>query len=50
MPTVHGEGIRAVINALFKESVRVQHADPERALACVKLIDRIQAHTKPRRP
>ena len=39
-----------VINALFDEGARVQHRDPERALACVTLIERIQAHTKPRGP
>jgi hypothetical protein len=54
MRTVHGEGIRAVINALFAEGLRAEHSDPERALACVRLsvrlIDRIQAHAKPRRP
>jgi hypothetical protein len=50
MWAIHGEGIPAVINALVEESMRVQHADPERTLACVRLIDRIQAHTKPRRP
>ena len=50
MPTVHGEGLDAVVNALFDEGLRVQQRDPERALACVRLIDRIQAHTKPRRP
>jgi hypothetical protein len=44
MRAVHGEDIRAVVNALF------QHNDPERALACARLIDRIQAHAKPRRP
>jgi hypothetical protein len=38
------------LNALFDEGARVQHRDPERALACVKLINRIQAHTKPRKP
>ena len=46
-PTVYSESLDAVINALFDEGVRVQYRDPERALACVKLIDRIQAHTKP---
>ena len=50
MPTVHSEGLDAVIGALFDEGVRVQHCDPERALACVRLIDRIQAHAKPRKP
>jgi hypothetical protein len=50
MATVRGEDIRAVINALFDEGMRVQQRDPERALACVRLIDRIQAHAKPRRP
>ena len=50
MPTVYSEGLDAVINALFDKGIRVQHRDPERALACVRLIDRIQAHTKPRRP
>jgi hypothetical protein len=50
MATVHGEDIRAVVNALFDEGLRVQQRDPERALACVRLIDRIQAHAKPRRP
>ena len=50
MPTVRREGIQVVINALFHEGVRVQQRDPERALACVRLIDHIRAHTKPRRP
>jgi hypothetical protein len=50
MREIHGEDIRAVVNALFDEAVRVQHRDPGRALACVRLIDRIQAHAKPRRP
>jgi hypothetical protein len=47
---VHGEGLRAVINALFDAGLRVQHRDPGRALACVTRTDRIQAHAKPRRP
>jgi hypothetical protein len=50
MPTVRDKDIRTVINALFDEGLRVQHSDPERALAYVRLIDRIQAHAKPRRP
>jgi len=50
MRAVHGKGRNVVINALFAEGVRVQQRDPDRALACVKLIDRIQAHAKPRRP
>ena len=50
MATVRDNDIRAVINALFDEGARVQQRDPERALACVKLIDRILAHTKPRKP
>ena len=48
--TIYSEGLDAVINALFDKGIRVQHRDPERALACVKPIDRIQAHTKPRKP
>ena len=47
---VRGKGLNVAINALFNEGARVQHRDPERALACVKLINRIQAHTKPRKP
>jgi hypothetical protein len=50
MPTVYSEDVRAVINALFDEGVQVQHRDPERALACVTLIDCILAHTKPWKP
>jgi hypothetical protein len=50
MATVRDNDIRAVINALFDEGLRVQHRDPEWALACAKLIDCIQAHAKPRRP
>ena len=50
MPTVYDEGLNAVINALFDKGIRVQHRDPERALACVRLIDRIQVHAKPRGP
>ena len=50
MRVVHGEGLRAVINALFDAGLRVQHRDPGRALACVTRTDRIQAHAKPRRP
>jgi hypothetical protein len=50
MPTVYSEGLDAVINALFDEGARVQHRDPGRALACVKLINRIQAHAEPRKP
>ena len=50
MATVHGEDVRAVINALFDEGLRAEHSDPERALACVRLIDRIQAHAKSRGP
>ena len=48
--TTYSEGLDAVIDALFDKGIRVQHRDSERALACVKLIDRIQAHAKPRRP
>ena len=47
---VRGNGLNVVINALFDEGARVQHRDPERTLACVTLINRIQAHAKPRRP
>ena len=50
MRAVRGKGLNVVINALFDEGARVQHRDPERALACVKLINRIRAHAKPRRP
>jgi hypothetical protein len=50
MATVHGEDVRAVINALFDAGLRVQHRDPGRALACVTRTDRIQAHAKPRGP
>lgn len=50
MRVVRGKGLNVVINALFDEGARVQHRDPERALACVKLIDRILAHTKPWKP
>jgi hypothetical protein len=48
MRVVRGKGLNVVINALFDEGARVQQRDPDRALACVKLIDRIQAHAKPR--
>jgi hypothetical protein len=50
MPTVYSQGLGAVVNALFDEGFRVQHRDPERALACGRLIDRIQAHATPHRP
>jgi hypothetical protein len=50
MRVVYSKGRNVVINALFGEGLRVQHSDPERALACARLIDRIQAHAKPGRP
>ena len=50
MRVVRGKGLNVVINAMFDEGTRVQHRDPERALACVTLIERIQAHTKTRKP
>ena len=47
MLVVYGHGIDPVLNALFDEGVRVQDANPDRAVACVRLIDRIQARIRP---
>ena len=46
MRTIYGHSIDAVLDALFDEGFRCQHSNPERAGACAKLIDRINAHTQ----
>ncbi|UEM08243.1 hypothetical protein JL101_036490 (plasmid) [Skermanella rosea] len=42
MAEVYAHGVDALINALFDEGLRVQHDDPDRAIACVRVIDRIR--------
>jgi hypothetical protein len=47
MRIVYGHGVRAIENAVFDEGLRMQHDDPDRAIACVRVIARIQLHTTP---
>lgn len=48
MTEVYCYGELPLVNAVFDEGHRVQHDDPERALACIRVIDRIQERTRPR--
>lgn len=47
MVVIYAHGVDPVLNALFDEGVRVQNNNPDRAVACVRLIDRIQARIRP---
>ena len=47
MLVVYGHGVDPVLNALFDEGVRIQDVNPDRAVACVRPIDQIQARIKP---
>jgi hypothetical protein len=49
MRVVYAYGLDAVLNGLFDEGVRVQHTDPERAIACADVFGRIQQRTLPQR-
>lgn len=47
MMKVYQYGVDAVEKALFDEGLRVQVDDPDRALACMAVFDRIRARTRP---
>lgn len=42
MLEVYGVGVDTMLNALFDEGLRVQQDDPDRAIACIRIIDRIK--------
>jgi hypothetical protein len=47
MLVIYNSGLDPVLDELFQEGARCQHSNPERAMACAKLIDRINKHTQP---
>lgn len=45
MMEVYAIGVDALLNALFDDGWRVQHQDPDRAYACMRVMDRIWEQT-----